>query len=390
MSKSIYPRIFGASKAKEAWDILKNEFQGNDKVISIKLQSLWRDFDNMVMKESESIQEFLSKVAEIVNQIRSYGDTLEDKKIVQKVLRSLPPKFDHVAAAIEESKDLQSYTLHELMCSLQAHEQRINRSPSQPLEQAFQSKVNFSDRNAFKSQKWKKGDSFRNKGKGQYNQNKGDGKAKEMRQNSQQRSINFSNSRCRICKKPNHETKDCRYKCKRCKNPNHSQTDFWFQEKKENDEANFVEDKEEHLFSCMSVHHESQHVWYLDSGCSNHMTGNRDIFVELDQSFTSQVKLGDGKLQGAKGKGVTTVNTKQGNEKLISDVLYVPNMTQNLLSLGQLIQKGYSINFEDKKCRIFYKKNNLQVEIVKMCKNKVFPFIMPLDERVHSKSQSLD
>ena len=122
VSKTIYPRIFGADKAKKAWDILKNEFKGNDRVIFIKLQSLWRDFDNMAMKESENTQEFLSKVAETMNQIWSYGDTIKDRKIGQKVLHSLPQKFDHVVAAIEESKDLSSYTLHELMSSLQVHE----------------------------------------------------------------------------------------------------------------------------------------------------------------------------------------------------------------------------------------------------------------------------
>ena len=71
------------------------------------------------------------------------------------------------------------------------------------------------------------------------------------------------------------------------------------------------------------------------------MTGERDIFISLDQSFNSQVKLGDGKMQKAVGKGTIAVHTKGGNKKLISDVLYVPNLTQNLLSVGQLIQKGF-------------------------------------------------
>ncbi len=53
-------------------------------MISIKLQNLWREFDNLAMKENEDMQEFYSKVSIIVNQIRSYGDTIEDKKIVQK------------------------------------------------------------------------------------------------------------------------------------------------------------------------------------------------------------------------------------------------------------------------------------------------------------------
>ena len=58
------------------------------------------------MKDNEGVQDFCSRVIEIVNQIKGCGDTIEDKKVNEKVLRCLPPKFDHAAAAIEESRDL--------------------------------------------------------------------------------------------------------------------------------------------------------------------------------------------------------------------------------------------------------------------------------------------
>ncbi|KAI5319535.1 hypothetical protein L3X38_039243 [Prunus dulcis] len=94
---------------------------------------------------NESIQVFFTKVSGIVNQIKCYGDTIPDRKIVEKTLRSLPPKYDHVAAAIEESKDLSTLSLHELIGSLEAHEKRINRSTEQSVEQAFQSKSGAAD-----------------------------------------------------------------------------------------------------------------------------------------------------------------------------------------------------------------------------------------------------
>lgn len=67
------------------------------------------------------------------------------KKVIEKILRSLPARFDHCAAAIKESKDLSKMMMHELMSSLQVHEQRINQSTNQPVEQAFQSKVVISE-----------------------------------------------------------------------------------------------------------------------------------------------------------------------------------------------------------------------------------------------------
>ena len=81
------------------------------------------------MKEEETIQIFFDRVTNIVNNIRLYGDTIEDKKkIVQKVLRSLPPKFDHIVTAIDEFKDLSKLTGTELMGSLHAHEERLSIS----------------------------------------------------------------------------------------------------------------------------------------------------------------------------------------------------------------------------------------------------------------------
>ncbi|KAL8544194.1 hypothetical protein ACS0TY_004656 [Phlomoides rotata] len=94
------------------------------------------------MKDSENVQEFLSRVSSIVKQIKGYGDTLEEKKIIEKVLGCLPAKFEHIVAAIEESKDLSKLTLDELMGSLKAREKRMSRFTTQRLEQAFQERVN--------------------------------------------------------------------------------------------------------------------------------------------------------------------------------------------------------------------------------------------------------
>lgn len=63
-----------------------------------------------------------------MTQIHAYRDKISDEIMVAKALRSLPVKFDHVVTAIEESKDLYTFTFGELIGSLQAHEARINRN----------------------------------------------------------------------------------------------------------------------------------------------------------------------------------------------------------------------------------------------------------------------
>ena len=69
-----------------------------------KLQMMRRDFETLCMKESENIDSFFTHVIGLVTQIRSHGETLEERRIVEKFLRSLPGRFD--AMVIEDTKDL--------------------------------------------------------------------------------------------------------------------------------------------------------------------------------------------------------------------------------------------------------------------------------------------
>ena len=140
----------------------------------------------------------------------------------------------------------------------------------------------------------------------------------------------------------------------------------------------------------MSVQQEPRSTWYLDSACSNHMTGSKEFFMSLDEGYTSKVKIGDGKLHDIKGKGVVAVESKGGNSKLIYDVHVVPSLAANLLSLGQLLKKGYKINFDDDEGTIIDKKNNSIVAKVKMNSKNVFPLTMPLAENFAFKTEKID
>ncbi|KAM0042466.1 putative RNA-directed DNA polymerase, protein kinase RLK-Pelle-CrRLK1L-1 family [Helianthus debilis subsp. tardiflorus] len=97
---------------------------------------------------------------------------------------------------------------------------------------------------------------------------------------------------------------------------------------------------------------EINNLWFIDSWCSNHMTGSRTSFIELDESFKLEVQLGNKKTLVIEGKGVVRINTGPGRFKLLSDVYYAPTLGYNLLSVGQLMRKGYSLLFEDGMCNI--------------------------------------
>jgi predicted glycosyltransferase len=142
LADTIFPRIIGAKTAKEAWDILQEEFQGTTKVRLVKLQSLRRDLENAKMKDSETAQEYCAKIKEIANQMRAYGDNIPDQRVVEKILVSLTEKYDPIVAVIEQTKDLATLSVSELIGSLEAHEKRLSRRDEQSIESAFQSKLN--------------------------------------------------------------------------------------------------------------------------------------------------------------------------------------------------------------------------------------------------------
>ena len=89
------------------------------------------------MKYFDNIESFFTHVIGLVTQIRSHGETLEERRIAEKFLRSLPSIFDAIVVAIEETKDLSQFSVDELHASLMSHEHSLNKATKSSLENAF-------------------------------------------------------------------------------------------------------------------------------------------------------------------------------------------------------------------------------------------------------------
>ncbi|KAH0663908.1 hypothetical protein KY290_029785 [Solanum tuberosum] len=203
--------------------------------------------------------------------MKAYGYKITNETIVSKVLRSLNKRFNHVAAAIEESRDLSNYGFDELTSSLQAYEDRLNVSQEKGEEKAFQIKgeSSFKGKSEVSNARGYVGrGNFRGRGHGR-------GRAQFRGKHRQFK----SNIQCRHCRKMGHKEADC-----------------WTKQKDEQQHANFTEQQQDegNLFMAhSSIDVGSDDIWIIDSGCSNHMSERRSLFKELDKLEKSEVHLGN-------------------------------------------------------------------------------------------------
>ncbi|CAI7881595.1 unnamed protein product, partial [Closterium sp. NIES-53] len=85
-------------------------------------------------------------------------------------------------------------------------------------------------------------------------------------------------------------------------------------------------------------------VVLLDSGCSHHLMGTKEVFVDLQPSGSiKHVRGFNGALQDVQGHGTVALQGEAGKQVLIPDVLYVPGVRANLLSSGQLKEHGVKL-----------------------------------------------
>jgi hypothetical protein len=147
---SKFVKVMHCESAKEIWDKLKNVYEGDTKVKSAKLQSYRSQFESLKMEESEDIATYFLRIDEVVNTMRGLGEKVNNNIIVQKVLRSLPARFDSKISSLEERTDLDALEMDELHGILTAYEMRTSGENSFRKEATF--KVAKKDKKNFEAE----------------------------------------------------------------------------------------------------------------------------------------------------------------------------------------------------------------------------------------------
>ncbi|CAL5403595.1 unnamed protein product [Camellia sinensis] len=289
VSEVIFTKIMTLESAKNIWDYLRTESQGNDRSRSMQVMNLRREFEIQRMKESETIKEYSDRLLSIVNKVRLLGEDLSDRRVVEKILVTIPERFESKISSLEESKDLTSISLAEFLNALQAQEQRRLIRQEGFVEGALKAKLQIQDKSKGKKKTGNKDNSSKGNAEVGDNNNKGG-----------------TYPQCQHCKKTNHPQSKCWWrpdiKCRKCNQLSH------------------IEKEEEHLFvaSCYASKNSNEH-WFVDSGCTNHMTYDKELFKELDRTKISKVKVGNGEFIEVRGKGTVAIKSVLDKKCMIRD-----------------------------------------------------------------------
>ncbi|KAA8517218.1 hypothetical protein F0562_017530 [Nyssa sinensis] len=240
--------------------------------------------------------------------VRLLGSDLHDSRIVEKIPITVPEKFEATIMTLENTKDLSKITLAELLNALQAQEQRRVMRQGGVVKGALP--VKHQEEGKMEKKKNKK--NFATSGDATANNNK-----------NKTEGTKGNHPLCQHCGRKGHPPFKCwgrpDAKCSKCNQLGHEAVICKGKSQQQEVEAQVVDQEE--------------------------------LFKELENTTITKDRIGNGDHIVVNGKGTIAIESCLGT-KTISDVLYVPEIDQNLLSVGQLIENGLKVIFEDRHCLI--------------------------------------
>ncbi|MCO5587852.1 hypothetical protein L7F22_041804 [Adiantum nelumboides] len=114
-------------------------------------------------------------------------------------------------------------------------------------------------------------------------------------------------------------------------------------------------------------------IWYFDSGASRHITSRKDLFCSLDAAPAGKkVTCANNASYPINGVGKILITISDGSDLCLPDVLYVPEIKKNLLSVSSLAKDGLRVIFEDDRCIVRDRENGYSLIITGTLENGLF------------------
>ena len=110
------------------WDKLQVIYEGTSEVRETKANILISEYEAFHMKTNEFISKTYARLTLITNGLKSLGKTYSEYELIRKILRSLTSVWHTKATVIEESRNLSSTTVVELIGSLMTYELKLKKT----------------------------------------------------------------------------------------------------------------------------------------------------------------------------------------------------------------------------------------------------------------------
>lgn len=97
---------------------------------------------------------------------------------------------------------------------------------------------------------------------------------------------------------------------------------------------------------------EDRDKWYIDSGASMHMSSRNDWMYNITEPPVKNITVANREPLAVKGVGYADIHLEQDRKIQIKNILYVPGLAANLLSVSTIVKCGYKVTFNEKTCDI--------------------------------------
>ena len=302
--------ISSCTTAKGMWDELQKVHERTN--LTNKLY-LMRKLYQSKLKPEQDMQEYIRCTLEVVDRLRGIGEDIRDFHVAALLLSGLPDSYETLVTALDARPD---------------------------------------DELTLEYVKGKLVDEYRRKSGGATSESalKTHDKAKLRAKPTASHSKQHETRECFYCKKPGHLKKDCRaWKAKMNEYQKSSTL-------KASSAVNVTDDSpDDHVAFTNNVEPLSSSGWYIDSGATSHMTNDRSFFAEFTKTKPVKVTVANGQYMMSEGVGDGYLHCRTSNDTkriLVKDVLFVPTLESNLLSVKKLAKQGNVVKFEGDHCFI--------------------------------------